>query len=197
MENDVIELLDILYGMVTEAWGVPLGNDKCIIEREKAIEIINDIKSNLPGELAEAKRLVAARDEFIGAAKRDAEALRKSAEDRARSLVDSQEIVRAAKQRSSELLVESESKSEKLKEAAGEYIARIMEQAEQNLSAALDTVRNTRSAFSGAVAVSAPEKKPEKAEEPAPAELNDDDFAPVTSSASIIQQFSFDEEDDF
>ena len=42
--NDVIELLDILYGMVTEAWGVPLGNDKCIIEREKAIEIINEIK---------------------------------------------------------------------------------------------------------------------------------------------------------
>ena len=25
--NDIIELLDILYGMVTEAWGVPLGND--------------------------------------------------------------------------------------------------------------------------------------------------------------------------
>ena len=37
--NDIIELLDILYGMVTEAWGVPLGNDKCIIEREKAVEI--------------------------------------------------------------------------------------------------------------------------------------------------------------
>ena len=44
--NDIIELLDILYGMVTEAWGVPLGNDKCIIEREKAIEIINDIKGS-------------------------------------------------------------------------------------------------------------------------------------------------------
>ena len=43
--NDIIELLDVLYGMVTEAWGVPLGNDKCIIEREKAIEIINDIKA--------------------------------------------------------------------------------------------------------------------------------------------------------
>ena len=56
--NDVIELLDILYGMVTEAWGVPLGNDKCIIERDKAIEIINDIKASLPTALAEAKRLV-------------------------------------------------------------------------------------------------------------------------------------------
>ena len=54
--NDIIELLDILYGMVTEAWGVPLGNDKCIIERDKAVEIINEIKANLPTALAEAKR---------------------------------------------------------------------------------------------------------------------------------------------
>lgn len=62
--NDVIELLDILYGMVTEAWGVPLGNDKCIIEREKAIDIISEIKANLPSSIAEAQRLVSARDEF-------------------------------------------------------------------------------------------------------------------------------------
>ena len=54
--NDVIELLDILYGMVTEAWGVPLGNDKCIIERDKAIEIINDIKANLPKRSASSPR---------------------------------------------------------------------------------------------------------------------------------------------
>ena len=88
--NDVMELLDILFGMVSEAWGVPLGNDKCIIEREKALKIINDIKAGLPASIAEANRLVAARDEFIGNAKREAEAMRKSAEDRARQLVDEQ-----------------------------------------------------------------------------------------------------------
>ena len=32
-QTDVIELLDGLYSMIAEAWGVPLGNDKCIIER--------------------------------------------------------------------------------------------------------------------------------------------------------------------
>lgn len=109
--NDVIELLDILYGMVTEAWGVPLGNDKCIIEREKAIEIINDIKANLPTALAEAKRLVAARDEFIGNAKREAEALRKSAEEKSRIMVEEQEIVRVAKERSAEMIAAAEKKS--------------------------------------------------------------------------------------
>ena len=106
--NDVIELLDILYGMVNEAWGVPLGNDKCIIEREKAIEIINEIKDSLPNELAEAKRLVAARDEFIGNAKREAEAMRKSAEEKARAMVEEQEVMRTARARSTEMINSAE-----------------------------------------------------------------------------------------
>ena len=106
--NDVIELLDSLYSMVTEAWGVPLGNDKCIIEREKAIEIINQIKESLPASIAEAKRLVAARDEFIGNAKREAESLRKNAEEQARTMVEEQEIVRVARARSAELIGSAE-----------------------------------------------------------------------------------------
>ncbi len=148
--NDVIELLDILYGMVTEAWGVPLGNDKCIIERDKAIEIINDIKASLPTALAEAKRLVAARDEFIGNAKREAEALRKSAEDKARSLVEEQEIVRVARARSSEMIASAEAKSRELRRVASEYVDQIMGQAESSMSGALASMQSTRAAFKAA-----------------------------------------------
>ena len=91
--GDVIEMLDTLYGMISEAWGVPLGNDKCIIEREKALDIINEIKAAMPSALAEAKRLVAARDEFIGNAKKEAEAARraeaeKKAQDAADAILD-------------------------------------------------------------------------------------------------------------
>ena len=106
--NDIIELLDILYGMVNEAWGVPLGNDKCIIEREKAIDIINDIKAALPSSISESKRLVAARDEFIGNAKREAEALRKNAEEQAARMVDEQEIVRVAREKSAQMVEEAD-----------------------------------------------------------------------------------------
>lgn len=148
--NDVMELLDILYGMVTEAWGVPLGNDKCIIERDKAIEIINDIKASLPTALAEAKRLVAARDEFIGNAKREAEALRKSAEDKARSMVEEQEIVRVARARSSEMIASAENKSKELRRVASEYVDQIMSQAEASMSNALSSMQSTRAAFQAA-----------------------------------------------
>lgn len=148
--NDVIELLDILYGMVTEAWGVPLGNDKCIIEREKAIEIINDIKASLPTALAEAKRLVTARDEFIGNAKKEAEAMRKSAEENARNLVEEQEIVKSAKARSSEMLAAAEAKSNELRRVASEYVDDMMRQAEESISSALSTLQMSHSAFKNA-----------------------------------------------
>ena len=145
--NDVIELLDILYGMVTEAWGVPLGNDKCIIEREKAINIINDIKASLPTSIAEAKRLVAARDEFIGNAKREAEALRKSSEEKARALVEEQEIVRVARARSTEMINTAEARSKELQRLATSYIDDLMRQAEESLSSSLAAVQQRRSAF--------------------------------------------------
>lgn len=157
--NDIIELLDILYGMVTEAWGVPLGADKCIIEREKAIEIINDIKANLPSALAEAKRLVAARDEFIGNAKREAEALRKSAEEKARIMVEEQEVVRVARARSAEMIASAEAKSNELRRVASEYVDDIMRQAEESMSAALSTIQASHNAFKTAGGTKPGEKK--------------------------------------
>ena len=156
MENgDIMELLDILYSMVTEAWGVPLGNDKCIIEREKAIEIINDIKACLPTAIAEAKRLVAARDDFIGNAKREAEALRKSAEENARAMIEEQEIVRVAKARSSEMISTAESKSAELRRVAGNYVEEIMRQTEESISQALEAVQATHDAINAASGMAA------------------------------------------
>ncbi len=149
MDNstDIIELLDILYGMVTEAWGVPLGNDKCIIEREKAVDIINEIKANLPSALAEAKRLVSARDEFIGNAKREAEAMRKSAEEKSKAMIEEQEIVRVARARSAEMINSAEAKSKELRRVAAEYVDEIMKQSEESVSEALKKLQTAHNAF--------------------------------------------------
>ena len=161
MDNntDIIELLDILYGMVTEAWGVPLGNDKCIIEREKAVDIINEIKANLPSALAEAKRLVSARDEFIGNAKREAEAMRKSAEEKSKAMIEEQEIVRVARARSAEMINSAEAKSKELRRVAAEYVDEIMKQSEASVSEALAKLQTAHNAFNsmGGAAAAAPE----------------------------------------
>lgn len=147
MEHEVLQLLEMLYTMISEAWGVPLGNDKCIIERDKVLNILDEVKAQLPKELAEAKRLVNARDEFIGSAKREAASIRKAAEDRARELINEQEIVRTAKQRSSELVSTAEAQARELYRVANAYVDDALRRTEDALSSALDEVSQSRARF--------------------------------------------------
>jgi hypothetical protein len=78
MASGVGELIEMLYNMVSDAWGLPLGAEKCVIERDKVLDLLDEIKAQLPTELAEAKRLVNARAEFIANAKKEADTIKKS-----------------------------------------------------------------------------------------------------------------------
>ena len=158
MENEVLELLEMLYTMVTEAWGVPLGNEKCIVERDKVLNLLDEIKAQLPNELAEAKRLVTARDEFINNAKREAESIRKAAEERANEMVEEQEIVMAAKTRSNELLANAENRTRELYRVANEYVDDALRRTEEAVNAALSEVRQSRTNFRSAAGAAAQPK---------------------------------------
>ena len=147
MGNRVQELLEMLYSMITEAWGIPLGADKCVIERSKALDLLDEIKAQFPTELAEAKRLVDARTEFIASAKREADAIKKAAEERSRQLVDEQEVLKIAKTRSTELVSRAESTSGELRRVANEYVDDTMRRTEDALAAALDEIRQSRAKF--------------------------------------------------
>ena len=81
MATEVDELLDMLFEMIDEAKNVPLASDKCMVERDKALDLIDEIRGQFPMELAEAKKLRSARDEYIASAKREGELILKQADD--------------------------------------------------------------------------------------------------------------------
>ena len=155
MEHRVQELFDLLYSMISEAWSVPLGNDKCVIEKSKALDLLDDIKTQFPAELADAKRLIDARAEFIASARREADTIKKTAEERARQLVDEQEVLKIAKARSNEMMTHAQSSSGEIKRAASEYVDNTMLQAEEALANALEEIRQNRAKFRSLSAQSA------------------------------------------
>ncbi len=154
MENHALDIIDMLYTMIAEVWGVPLGNDKCIVERDKALGLLDDLKAVLPMELSEARRLVNARDEFVNTAKQEAESIRRSAEDRASQLVDQQSVYNEAKKKAEETLAEAERKSKELRRVASSFLDDALRKTEDAVAAALNDVRTARSQFR---AISAPE----------------------------------------
>ncbi|NCC67478.1 MAG: hypothetical protein EOM14_04675 [Clostridia bacterium] len=156
--QEVTELIEMLYNTIADAWGVPLGKDKCMVPRESTLNLIDDIRAQLPLELAEARRLLSARDEFIANAKREAESVRKAAEAEARRLIEEQEIVRAAKERANEILTTAESRSRELVGVANNYVDDALRRTEDAVNAALSEIRDSRSRFrSAAGATPAPD----------------------------------------
>lgn len=159
MGNDVMELIDMLYNMVTDAWGLPLGAEKCVIDRDKVLDLLDEIKAQLPVEIAEAKRLVAARTEYVNNAKREAESMRKVAEQRARQMVDQEEIVRSARIRANEIVSAAESKSAELRRVANDYADDALRRTEEAIGEALNEVRQSRSRFRSASAAAMSQKE--------------------------------------
>ena len=147
MSSRIPELLEMLHTMITEAWGLPLGAEKCVIDRDKALDLLDEIRAQFPTEIAEAKRLVDARSDFINNAKREAEAVRRTAEEKAKELIDEQEIIRIARAKSNELLTTTETATAELRRVANEYVDDAMQRTEEALAAALDEIRNSRQRF--------------------------------------------------
>ena len=56
MENSKVEeLLNELYSMIQDARSVPLSQEKCIIEREHALDLMEEIMGKWPTEVRDAQ----------------------------------------------------------------------------------------------------------------------------------------------
>ena len=63
MASGIEEILTTLYEMVQDAWSLPLGADKCVLERDKVLDLLDEISNQLPGELKQAKTIVESRND--------------------------------------------------------------------------------------------------------------------------------------
>lgn len=154
MASGVEELLDMLFEMIDEAKNAPLSSDKCVIERDRALDLIDDIRSQFPMELGEAKKMMANRTELVASAKREADAIRKAAEDRARQLVAEDTITLQARQRANEMMQQAEERSRELKRAANEYCEDALRRTEEAVAEAYDEIKQSRARFRAAAGAS-------------------------------------------
>lgn len=150
MASGVNELIDQLYAKISDARGFPLGLDRCVLERESALSLLDEIRSQLPAEMAEAKRLLGAKQDLIRKAREEASQVLSSAQEEARLLVDKEKIVLAARKRAAELITEAEAQTQELRRASSSYADEILRRAEESLGQSLDSVRRSRSSFRNA-----------------------------------------------
>ena len=154
-EKHIEDIITALYDLIQDARGLPLGADKCIVERDKVLDMLDEISAQLPAELKQSRTIVDSRNELIGQAKREAEAIVRKAQEEADRLVSQQAIYEEAKRKCTEMVAQTKEQISNLRKVSNEYMDDALRRTEEAISQSLGEVRETRAKFSALAAAQA------------------------------------------
>ena len=146
-DRNTEDIIGALYDMVQDARSMPLAADKCILERDKVLDMLDEIIAQLPGELRQSRTIVESRNELISQARREADGILRDAQEKVNQMVTKEAIYAEAKKRSEELVGQTQSRINQLRKAGNEYMDESLRQTEEAISKALAEVRDTRMKF--------------------------------------------------
>ena len=152
------DIIGSLYDLIQDARSMPLASDKCIIERDLALDMLDEIIAQLPGELKQSRTIVESRSELIGQARREAENIIRNAHAEAEKLIEHeviyqqtlakcQEMAKANVAECDERVRQTEAQMEQIKAASFGYVDNSLRQTEETILKALNEVKGTRTKF--------------------------------------------------
>lgn len=121
----VLELLDEIEEIVDTSSGFPL-TGKILVDAEEILEIVKEIRVELPDEIQQAQWIKDERQRILDEAKKEYESVLKDAKLQAEALIENDDITVKAKMRADEIMKIAESNVKSLKMGTFDYIDSIL-----------------------------------------------------------------------
>ncbi|MBR6014553.1 MAG: ATPase [Firmicutes bacterium] len=121
----VFELLDEIDEIIDTASGFPM-TDKVLIHSEEILEIVKQIRVELPEEMQQAKWIKDERQRILDDAKKEYEDILTKAQAQAEALIENDDIVVRAKKRADEIMTITEENCKNLKMQTFDYVDSIL-----------------------------------------------------------------------
>lgn len=140
---NILSLLDVLEDELEKGTPVPFVG-KSMINCERSLDIIRDIRLNLPEALKQAELIKQERQRVLAEAQKQAETIIKEAEQHIKTLVDEHEITQKAYQQSREIIESAQDNAKKIRLGAKVYADELLEIVEHYLIEQLETIQQNR-----------------------------------------------------
>ena len=150
-DRNIEDIIGALYDMVQDARSMPLAADKCILERDRVLDMLDEIIAQLPVELKQSRTIVESRNELIGQARREAENLIRQAQDQANKMIAEETIYQEAKRQCQEMVLQTKTRMAELRRASNDYMDDALRRTEEAVAMSLEDVRDTRAKFKALV----------------------------------------------
>ena len=147
MARDTNLLIDMIYERIEEAKAPALKPSMSIVDRDELLDLLDELRAQLPAEIENAQKLMAARDKYIEDAKREVERMKRQAEMEIKSKVADSEVMYAAREKARHIVTRAEERSRQLYQVANSYAEDALARTEEAVQAALDEVKQSRVRF--------------------------------------------------
>ena len=121
----VLELLDEIVEIVDTSSGVPL-TGKILVDAEEILEIVKEIRVELPDEIQQAQWIKEERQKILEEARKEYEKIVADAKDQAAAMIDTNEITVQSKVRADEITRIAEANVNGLTMSTYDYIDNIL-----------------------------------------------------------------------
>ena len=144
---ELLNTIEIMEDLLDSAMRIPLSNGKCVVDAERFQELLGDMRLSLPTELKQAKNLLNDRRNINYIAKKEAEDTVRLAEERAKKILDQDELVRQAQAKANEIMTQAHTQAREVKRAANDFVEQKLTEVENNLIQNLNEIRETKKAI--------------------------------------------------
>ncbi len=141
---NVEQLLDLIEETLDDSASVPLSGGKHLVDVDKVRDYLDEVRLNLPGELRQARGIVADRSQILADANAQAEAVVKKAEERARILVSEEEVAKAAQKRAADILAAAQAEARTVRQTVTDYCENMLKTTEETMAANAAQVKTVR-----------------------------------------------------
>ena len=144
----VLELLDEIEEIVDTAAGFPL-TGKIMVDAEEILEIVKEIRVELPDEIQQAQWIKDERQRILDEAKREYDTVIRDAQKQAEALIENDDITVKAKRRAEEIMSIAEANCKQLKMSTFDYVDSILYNFQDNVTYFQEMFEKLESTFGG------------------------------------------------
>ena len=138
------EILEQVDDVLDAAWAMPLSGGKVVVDAERMRNMVDAIRGNMPSEIRQARAIVQDRTDIISTAKKEAESIIRTAEERRNQILSHEEIVVQAQERANEIQMQTQKRARDMRKTAQDFTDDLLRHTEETLSQQIAQVRQAR-----------------------------------------------------
>lgn len=138
--DSIIDIIDEIQDLLDACKKSAFSGGKIVVDKEQLTELLQDIRLNLPSEIAQARRISEKCEKIVQEAHNKANLIIKQAEDEAEKLVYEHEITRQAKEQGDIIVNDAREDAREIRRNAVSYADDLLGDVENAISETLKKV---------------------------------------------------------